>query len=91
MILLDSSHDFWKNEVLFVNIGARVLDLAGYVFRAQVIQIYFLGPRSHGQDIFWDFLSLLDLSHDSWKNEVLFVKIKARVLDLWLDTSSSPK
>ena len=27
---------------------------------------------------------LLDLSHRSWENEVLFVKTGARVLDLWL-------
>ena len=31
---------------------------------------------------------LLDLSHDSWGNEVMFVKIAARVLDLWFDTFS---
>ena len=34
---------------------------------------------------------LLDLHHDSWENEVMFVKIAARVLDLWLDTFSGPK
>ena len=28
--------------------------------------------------------------HHSTENEVLFVKIEARVLELWLDTSSSP-
>ena len=39
--------------------------------------ICFLGPsgpnlvsRQQGQDIFWDFIILLDLSNDSWKNEV---------------------
>ena len=30
---------------------------------------------------------LVDSSHDSGKNEVLFVKIEATVLDLQLDTS----
>ena len=30
---------------------------------------------------------LLDLSYDSVENEVLFVKIGARVPDLWLDVS----
>ena len=34
---------------------------------------------------------LLDSSHDSCENEVLFVNIEARVLDLWLDMSSGPK
>ena len=34
---------------------------------------------------------LLDLSHDSWENEVMFVKIAARVLDLWFDMFSGPK
>ena len=33
----------------------------------------------------------LDSSHNSGENEVLFVKIGARVLDLWLDMSSGPK
>ena len=28
---------------------------------------------------------LLDLCHDSWESDVLFVKIAASVLDLWLD------
>ena len=32
----------------------------------------------------------MDPSHDSWENEVLFVKIESRVLDLLLDTSSGP-
>ena len=36
-------------------------------------------------------LDLLDLSHHSRNNEVLFVNIGARVLDLWLDMSSGPK
>ena len=34
---------------------------------------------------------LLYSSHYSWENEVLFVKIAASVLDLWLDMSSGPK
>ena len=33
---------------------------------------------------------LLDSSHDSRENEVLFVEIGPRVLDLWLDKSSGP-
>ena len=33
------------------------------------------------------FMILLDSFHDSWKNEVLFVKIGAWVLNLWLDTT----
>ena len=34
---------------------------------------------------------LLDSSHDSGENVVLFVKIGARVLDLWLNMASGPK
>ena len=34
--------------------------MAGYVFWAQVAQIYFLGPVPQGQDIFWDFIILWD-------------------------------
>ena len=65
--------------------------MAGYVFWAQVAQIKFLGPRSQGQDIFSDFIILFDSSHDFWKNDILLVKIRARVMNLWLDTSSGHK
>ena len=81
MILLDSSYDSWENEVLFLKIEAKVVDLWFDVFWAQVIQMYFLGPRPQRQEIFWDFIILLDSSYDSWENQVLFVKIGARVLD----------
>ena len=40
---------------------------------------------------FWDFMILLDSFYDFWENEALFVKIGARVLHLWLDTSFRPK
>ena len=33
----------------------------------------------------------LDLSHDSWENVGLFLKIAATVLDIWFDTSSERK
>ena len=58
--------------------------MAAYFFWVQVAQInkWFLGSRSQGQDSFWDFMILLDSSHHLWENEVLFVKIRARVLDL---------
>ena len=65
--------------------------MAGYVFWAQVAQMKFLDPRPQAQEIFCDFIILLDSSQDSWENEVLFVKIRARVMDLWLDTSSGFK
>ena len=32
-----------------------------------------LGPRSQGQEVFSDFIVLLNSSHDSWENEVLLV------------------
>ena len=48
-----------------------------------------LGPKPQGQEIFWDLMILLDSSHDSWENEeVMFVKIAARVPHLWFDTFS---
>ena len=65
--------------------------MAGYVFWAQVAQMKFLDPRPQAQEIFCDFIILLVSSQDSWENEVLFVKIRARVMDLWLDTSSGFK
>ena len=34
---------------------------------------------------------LLDLSYNAGENEVPFVKIEARVPDLWLNMSSGPK
>ena len=48
-------------------------------------------PQTQTQNIFSDFIILLDSSHDSWENEVLFLKIEDGVLDLWLDTSSGPR
>ena len=37
-------------QALFVIIWARVLEImAGYVFWAQVAQMYFLGPKSQSQ------------------------------------------
>ena len=53
-----------------------------YVFWTQVAQMQFPGPRAQGQEIFWDFMILLDSSHDSWENDGLFVKIAAMVLDI---------
>ena len=47
----------------------------------------FKGPRAQGQDIFCDFIILLESSYDSGENEVLFVKVGAKVPKLWLDTS----
>ena len=61
--------------------------MAGYVFWVQAAHMYFLSPRPQDQEIFQDFIILLDSSHNSWKNEVLFVKIGARVLELWFDKS----
>ena len=34
---------------------------------------------------------LLNSTQDSWENEVLFVKIAARMLDFWFNTFSGPK
>ena len=45
-------------------------------------------PRS---EYFLRSYSLFDSSHDFEKNEVMFVKIGAGVLDLWLNMSSGPK
>ena len=53
--------------------------------------MYFLHPRPQNQAFFKDLKVLLvlkfllDLSDDFGENEVLFVKIGAKVLDLWLD------
>ena len=34
-------------------------------------------PKPQGQEIFWDFIILLDLYHNFGENKVLFVKIGA--------------
>ena len=62
-----------------------------FIFWTQVAQMQLLGPTVQSQDNFWDSLTLMDSSHDSWVNEALFVEIGVRVLDLWLDMSSGPK
>ena len=52
---------------------------------------FLLGHRHQGDSFFKDFIILLDLYYNPGENEVLFVKIGAKVLDLWLDTSSGAK
>ena len=92
MILMNSYHDSWENEVLFVKIAARVLDVWLDTFSGPKwpkCSFWVLKPQ--GQEFFWDFMILLDSSHDSWENEILFVKNAARVLDIWLDTFSGSK
>ena len=73
----------YKEDICIICIMYRAVGSASLLCD----QIEFLDPRSQGQEIFWDFIILLDSSHDSWENEVLFVKIGARVLDVWLDLS----
>ena len=63
MIFLDSSHDSWENKVLFVNIGARVLDLwLDMSSGPKWPKFSSLAPGPQVQDIFWDFMILLDSS-----------------------------
>ena len=90
-ILLDSSQDSWENEDLILEIGASVPDLwlgslLGQSRRGAVSRVQ--TPTSIN---FLRFMIVLNSSHDFWENEVLFVKIGARLLDSWLDTSSGCK
>ena len=50
-----------------------------------------LASRLQVQEIFQDLIVLFDSTYDSGENEVLFMKIGTRVLDLWLDISSGPR
>ena len=64
----------------------------GAKIRGSLFNFFFKeGHRFWGQNFFLNFIMSLDSFHDSWENEVLFVKIEAMVLDLLLDTSSGPK
>ena len=65
--------------------------MAWYFFWTKVAQIEFVDLRPQGQNVFWDFKILLDLPYDSRENNVLFVKIGAKFLDLQLDMSFGPK
>ena len=49
------------------------------------------GPQSPRSRHFLRFHDSIGFIYDSWENEVLFVKIGARVLGLWLDVSSGLK
>ena len=51
----------------------------------------FIGPRLQEVKFFWNFMILLDIYYDSGENEVLLVKIGAKVQELRLDTSFGPK
>ena len=66
--------------------------MARYLFRAKVTQMANLvsSPQTPNSENFGDFVILLDFSYNSGENELLFVKIGARVLDLWLDMSFGP-
>ena len=73
----------WKLKLRFQTYGLiRFLDPIG----PNVIS----RPHTQGHEISWNFMILLDSFHDSWENEVLFVKTGGRVLDLWFDMSSGP-
>ena len=63
--------------------------MARNVFWAQVSQKYLQASDSKVM-IFYNFMILLDSYYDSAENEVLFVKIRARVPDLWLDIFFGP-
>ena len=39
----------------------------------------------------YDLIIFLNLAYDSAQNEIFFVKIKIRVLNLWLDETFGPK
>ena len=54
--------------------------MAWYVFWTQVAQIQFPGPRPQGHKIFWDFMILLDLSHNSW---VLVLDPRRQSFGIW--------
>ena len=70
-----------KWGILCKNRGQAAGLIAAYVFWVQVGQMHILGPKSQGQEIFWEFMILLVSTHDSWEKEVLFVKIRARFLN----------
>ena len=71
----------WRFELRFWTYGwIRLIDLSAPIIVSR--------PQTPRSRIFWDFIIVLDSSHDFWENEVLFVKSGAMVLDLWLDTSS---
>ena len=80
LMILDKMRScMWKLMVGFRSYGLiRLLGPSGpnVVSRPQI-------PKSGN---FWDIMILMDSFYDSGKNEVLFVKIGAMVLNLQLDT-----
>ena len=90
MILLGSSHDSRENETLFVKIEAVVFWTYCWICllgpSSSDVVSRPKAPRSRHFIRFHDFIGL---SHYPGQNEVLLVKIGARVLDLWQDTTSS--
>ena len=83
MIFEKMSSCFWKLKLGFWNYGLiHLLDRVGPNIVCR--------PQTPSSDSFWDFIVLLDSSHDFWENKLLFLKVETRVLELWLDTSSGP-
>ena len=84
MIMEKMKSCLWKLQLGFWSYGLiRLLSPSG----TNVVS----WPQTPRSNFFWDFMILLDSSHDSRENEVLFVKVIAIVLDIWLDTSFGPK
>ena len=85
VILLDSFYDSSENEAAyFVKIRGRFLDLwLPTSFDPHV----FFGPQTSKSTNFLRFIILWDFSYYSGKNEFFFVKIRAKVLKFWLNTS----
>ena len=75
IILLDSSHDSWGNDGLFVKIAAIVLDVWLHTSSGSRPRCSFCIPEPKVKNVFWDFMILVDSSHDFWENDTLFEKI----------------
>ena len=89
MIFLDSSNDSGESEVVFVKTNVRAQNflrllgpsVSNIVSRLQI-------PKSSNFLRFSNFIGFILFFGE---NKILFVKSGARVLELWLDTSSEPK
>ena len=83
MILQKTRYCLWK-----LNLGILTYDLINLLGLSGPNVVSRHRPKFN--EFLWNFMIILDSSCNSGENEALFVKIRARDLELWLDTSFGP-
>ena len=86
--LFKESNVFWCcgnwNDLLNYNQSLKTICMCGLCYK----RLWFFSILKLQSDLYSRIGTLISSCYDFGENEVLFVKIEARILDIWLDTSS---